>query len=362
MVLPVAVRLRQPHIRRVSLRGDLSVGCAADGGKFCMGLRTIGYLVLLLISGCAPVVQQPAPFDESPRLQSREFVTRDGVRLPLSTWLPEAAPRGAVIAVHGFNDYRAAFSLPGPYWAARGLAVYAYDQRGFGETPQRGVWPGAPLLVSDLQDLFELVRARHPGVPTFLLGDSMGAAVVLLAAADPHTPPGLAGIILNAPAAWGRETFNPLYRFVLWTAAHTVPWWEVTGSGLKIRVTDNIEHLRAVSRDPLMIRETRIDALYGIVQLMGQALDRAAQLHVPALVLYGMKDEVIPRHAVCRLVELLPQQRDSLWYANGYHWLLRDLQAVDVWSDVAAWADASQQHQAPHFFGELGPTSVCANA
>ena len=49
-----------------------------------------------------------------PRLSDTQFMTRDGLALPLRAWLPEdGAPRAVVLALHGFNDYSKAFEAAG---------------------------------------------------------------------------------------------------------------------------------------------------------------------------------------------------------------------------------------------------------
>jgi alpha-beta hydrolase superfamily lysophospholipase len=79
---------------------------------------------------------------------------------------------------------------------------------------------------------------------------------------------------------------------------------------------------------------------------MDAALAVAPELTAPTLLLYGEKDEVIPRAPVAELWESLPEtgtgrQRLAL-YENGWHLLLRDLDAEVVRADIAAWiADAT---------------------
>ena len=62
--------------------------------------------------------------------------------------------------------------------------MYAYDQRGFGANDDAGRWPGVPMLVDDLVRERERLATLHPDVPVYLLGESMGAAVIIAAAAD----------------------------------------------------------------------------------------------------------------------------------------------------------------------------------
>jgi alpha-beta hydrolase superfamily lysophospholipase len=245
-----------------------------------------------------------------------------------------------VLALHGFNDHANFIQQTALFLTKRGIAVYAYDQRGFGAAPDRGQWPGRDILIDDLKTVVLLLHARYPEVPLYLLGESMGGAVIMAALAA-SKPPACTGVILTAPAVWSRTAMPWAQRFLLTIAAHTVPWLQVTGSSLNIQASDNTEMLQDLGRDPLMIKETRIDALYGLANLMDAAYDGAQYFTAPALILYGEHDEVIPKKPVLHIFQQLPavaagHQRLVL-YKNGYHLLLRDLQADVVRRDITSW-------------------------
>ncbi len=298
----------------------------------------------LLLSACATAPHPAGPDIQTPVLEADAIVAADGARLPLRSWLPEAEPKAVVIAVHGMNDYSNAFDGPGKALAAKGIAVYAYDQRGFGRGPHPGWWSSTAAMAADLRTAARLLAARHPGAPLYLLGESMGGAVTIEAAV--HAPmPEVKGVILSAPAVWGRSSMPWYQRAALWLAYRVAPGWTLTGRGLKIQPSDNIEMLRALSRDPLVIKETRVESIHGMVDLMDAAQTDAPRLELPALLLYGAHDEIIPPDPTWAAVAALPRlggsQRAAL-YANGWHMLLRDLQALVVVDDIAAWiADAS---------------------
>ncbi len=99
--------------------------------------------------------------------------------------------------------------------------------------------------------------------------------------------------------------------------------------------------LRALGRDPLVIRETRIDTIYGLSNLMDQALTSSAKLVIPTLVLYGELDEIIPKEPICEMMKTLQGNKDLEWrfilYPDGYHMLTRDLQAEKVYQDIEKW-------------------------
>ena len=58
-------------------------------------------------------------------------------------------------------------------------------------------------------------------------------------------------------------------------------------------------------------------------------------------VMYVGRDEIVPRAPIRRFVDGLPaepmRRRKLAWYENGYHMLLRDLQAPVAIADVASW-------------------------
>ncbi len=304
------------------------------------------------MAACAPRLQPPGLQSATPAMTHDALVMDDGVALPLRAWRPldrdsDGRPSAVILALHGFNDYSAAFAMPAAYWARHGIVTYAFDQRGFGLAPHRGLWAGEARMMRDLRIAAGLVAARHPGVPLYLLGESMGGALVAAAAVAPPPLP-VDGVILVAPAVWGRETQGPLQSALLWLAAHSVPWMTVTGEGLDILPSDNFAMLRALGRDPLVIKETRLDTVYGLVGLMDAGWAAAPELRAPALLLYGAREEVIPEDAALAWLRRLPPDaaegpghgpRAAL-YPNGYHMLLRDLDAGVVWNDIARWIAA----------------------
>jgi len=300
------------------------------------------FAVALAASGCTPFVVQRGPDITAPRLdvsnpEKETFTTADGLTLGVSSW-PVETPRAVIVAFHGMNDYARFIRGPAAWWAEQGIATYAVDQRGFGRSPNTGLWSGADSMTGDFRDFTAAVRARHPDVPLYILGESMGGAVVLAGMSQPNAPRA-DGIILVAPAVWGWSTMNFWYRSALWIVSHTLPAKRVTGSGLTIQPSDNVDALRDLGSDPLVIKPTRTDAVYGLVGLMDQAIKNASAVKAPILLLYGEKDEIVPRWPIQKLVEKLdPAPRIAL-YPNGYHLLMRDKQRQVVWTDVLAFID-----------------------
>jgi len=304
----------------------------------CLGLMGV------LLAACTPVrqtAQIPGPDFSGPRFTPTQFVSFDGTALGLSTWQAETPEtRAVIVALHGMNDYARAFETAAPYWAARGITTYAYDARGFGRSPQRGVWGNEALMVQDLRTALKVARAAHPSSPIVVVGESMGAATILAAAGEAE---GIAAdrLVLIAPAVWGWSKLPLAYRVSLWTTAHLPvsrkPFDPPRTVTRTILASDNIEMLRRLGRDPNMIFATRLDAVYGLVRLMERAYKAADRLPPQTLILYGARDQIIPRPALTATVAKLPSSVRTVEYPECYHMLTRDLQAERVWADVAAF-------------------------
>lgn len=266
------------------------------------------------------------------------FVSMDGARLGLTVWETtcEDAPEQVVVGVHGMNDYANAFHMAGPYWAERCVTTYAYDQRGFGRSPGRGLWPDEELMREDLRTAALIARQRHPEAVITIVGISMGGSVAMSAFGSDR-PPSADRLILSGPGLRGWGALNPLYKVSLWLSAHTRPGWIVRPpAGLvKIEPSDNVEMLRRTWSDPLMMPDNRIDQVHGVVSLMETAHQRAPRLpaSIPTLAAYGARDIVVPENGVRRTARELPEHVRTVYYASGYHMLLRDLQAETVFDD-----------------------------
>ncbi len=291
----------------------------------------------ILSQACAPQTQILGRPFVAPSMDAEAVHMADGARLPLRVWLPKGKITGVIVGLHGMNDYSAAYAIPAETWRQSGIATYAYDQRGFGGTAQRGIWAGTEVLTGDFAAVVRLVRERHPNVPVYAAGMSMGGGVIL-AAQTRHDSPLLDGIVLAAPAVWSRATMPIYYTASLWLAAHALPQWRLTGEGLKRVPSDNVALLRALGNDPMVIKGARADKLYGVVELMDAAYAAAPFVKAPVLLLYGEKDQIIPRRPIEDVARRIPDRMKRFAvYAQSYHMILRDLRADIVHRDVIAW-------------------------
>jgi alpha-beta hydrolase superfamily lysophospholipase len=296
----------------------------------------------VLIAACAPLKQHagsPGPAFEGPRLEQSDFVSFDGTRLAMSHWDAPGEPWAVVIGLHGMDDYANTFHLAADHWAKQGISTYAYDQRGFGRSPHRGIWPGVGLMDDDLRTFSALIRQRFPHAIIAVAGVSMGGAVAIDAFASDR-PPTADRLILLSPAVWGWSSQPLTYRVALWGMAHTVPSLNLNPPSFitdHIQASDNIPELIRMGHDPNLLWGARMDGLYGLMNLMQRGWSETGKLGIPTLYAYGAKDQIIPRNAAFHAAAALPASDRTAYYASGYHLLLIDLENPLVWNDAAAF-------------------------
>jgi len=302
----------------------------------------LAFCVLLLNSCTLPVLLRPLPPESAQDAlipPDLAFTMPGGVELPARAWLPPtgAAPRGVILALHGYTDSRDAWELSAPAFAAAGYSLYAPDQRGFGATATRGLWPGTTRLVDDAASLVAQLRARYPAQRLIVMGESMGGAVAALLAARPETAAD--ATVLLAPAVWGWDQLSPALSATLRITVAMAPRWapDPARAGGNILASDNIAALIRFGRDPLTIRAPTVSMTEGLVDLMTDAQAAMPRLHGLVLLAAGRRDQIVPPSATAAAWDKLSPGVRRAFYPHGYHLLLRDKDRALVLADILAW-------------------------
>ena len=106
---------------------------------------------------------------------------RDGCSIHALEWAPEGPPRGIVQLVHGISEHIGRYDETARFLAEHGFLVCGEDHLGHGRTVTDGSHGffapenGWTLAARDVRALRKLEGARHPNLPYFLLGHSMGS-------------------------------------------------------------------------------------------------------------------------------------------------------------------------------------------
>ena len=259
--------------------------------------------------------------------------THDGLRQLRRRWEPTGAPRAAMLIVHGIGEHSGRYEHVGATFAASGIDVLSYDQRGFGETEgPRGHVDSFSDYLDDVEPL--LAERRELNLPVILLGHSLGGLVATTYLISGRPQPDLA--VLSAPAlgaempAWQRK-FAPILGKV-------APKLRIPADfdGSVLSRDEDVQV--AYESDPLRVPSTTARLGREILAAMAAADRSLDRLRVPTYVLHGSEDSLVPPSASA-VLEALPTVTRREWEGLR-HECLNEPEKADVIAEVVAWIDA----------------------
>lgn len=240
-----------------------------------------------------------------------DVTTADGLVLKGWFFTPPMPPRAVVVFLHGKDINRGHFVSAVPRFLQEGMAVVAYDQRAHGQSGGEFVTYGA-REVGDLRSVMNLALKKWgEELPVVLVGESLGAAVALQAAA-----------------------VEPRVRAV------------VAGAAFADLTTVVNEHSPAIlgSRNKAQAIATAEKAAGFRV---GDISPERAALHitVPTLLLHGSEDVYIPLRHTLRIYENLAGPKELVRLEGVTH--IGILLSDESWAHIHRFVHAVLQAQTP---------------
>jgi len=261
-----------------------------------------------------------------------------GLPLFYIRWRPNNA-KAALIVLHGFGEHGERYAHLAEYLAARGYAVYTYDQRGHGRSDgQRGHVDSWREYWHDLILFRDFVEANERKLPLFLYGHSMGSLVLLDYLVK--QPPDLRGVILSGVLLEPGRTANLLLVAVARLLSRHQPTFS-----LKLNLD-----AKALSRDPAVVEAYRQDPLvhnrasarWGSEVLDTMALVKAQVKNIvdPLLILHGEADTINRvENAQWLFQAVASTDKELRIYPGGYREPHNDLQKEQVLQDMTDWLE-----------------------
>ncbi len=206
-------------------------------------------------------------------MREERFKTGDGLGIFYRSWRPATDTRGVVVIVHGFNAHSGYYAWAAGQLAGAGLAVYALDLRGRGQSDgERFFVETFADYVADVASFVTLVKSREPGLPVFLLGHSAGGIVACLYTLDHQQQ--LSGLICESFAF--RLPAPDFALAVLKGLSHLAPHAHV----LHLKNEDfsrDPNVVAAMNADPLIAHETQPTKTVAQLVLADERLNAGVQ-------------------------------------------------------------------------------------
>lgn len=267
-----------------------------------------------------------------------QLESEDGTSLAWWGSLPAVPPRAVVVIVHGALEHSRRYTWVADQLNDAGYAAYAIDLRGHGRsggTP--GYVPRMSALGADAARLVELARERHPDLPLFMLGHSLGGLVALEYLRRDSLP--LDGLVLSGTGI--DVSAVPVGQKLLAKAFSSI------APRFGLLAFDG----EGVSRDPEVLASYRNDPLnfHGKVPMRtvgelfaspGRLIPWLPSITLPLLVLHGGADPVArPAGSTMIHDRVSSADKELKLYPDLYHEILNEPERQDVMNDIRAWLD-----------------------
>lgn len=288
--------------------------------------------------------------DGSPVRRDQGVVqSSDGLALHWRSWCP-GEPRGVLVIVHGLAEHGGRYTETARHFAERGWAVYAGDLRAHGLSADP---PGAGRVhvrrfddyFNDVDAVVALARGRHPGLPLFLLGHSMGGLITIRYVL--HKPDGVAGAVISSPALGTHPDFKPplVLRLLVGLLSRIAP---------RARFPSDLD-TTAISRDPAVVQAYIEDPLVSqkvsarwyaeILRAIKRTHAEAGRLRVPMLLMQSGADRLVDPAAPARWAAGAPPGRvESVTWDGLYHEMFNEPEKDRVRLQTANWLDGRLYH------------------
>jgi alpha-beta hydrolase superfamily lysophospholipase len=253
------------------------------------------------------------------------------------SWRPNRAPRAVLAFLHGSGDHSGRIERLVSPLAAHDFAVYAFDQRGFGRSPGRtGHINAWSEYREDVRAFLELIHQQNLGVPRFLMGYSLGAAVALDFVLHNHE--GLSGVILSGAPFEPAGVATPLQIALARLLSNIWPTFAIQMTNDIQGVTRDPSVIQALQQDPL--HHSWVTARWGAESLdaMDWVRAHAGDISLPVLFIHGSDDPFNLVRGTQRYFDQVTYlDKTLIIYSGSRHETHNDLDHEKVAKDIIDW-------------------------
>ncbi len=249
----------------------------------------------------------------------------------------EHDPQRVLVIVHGLAEHSARYEHLGRYFAARGYAVHAFDQRGHGESGGPRVHaPSFNVLLDDIEAFLGLVRGEHPGLPLVLLGHSMGGLEVasLLVSRRPQ----LQGAVLSGPAL--RVPSGALRLALVRVLSWVAPRMQIPSGISPDSISRDPQVVADYMADPLIPSTLSVGLGAALIDAARGLAERGGEVEVPLLIVHGEADTLCDVEGSRAFHARVNTPGSALrTYPALRHEVFNEPERESVLADVAEWLE-----------------------
>ncbi len=270
-------------------------------------------------------------------MDSEPFVLRSGAgQLQAQAWIPTGKLRAGIAIVHGQGEHIGRYASFAQFFNERGVAVMGMDHFGHGKSPgSRGHVPEYNHYLDGVGALLGEFDKRFPKLPVFLYGQSMGGSIAANFVLRRKST--VAGLVCSS--AWFKLAFQPpVFKVKLASVMTRIypAYSEPNGLNADDLSRDPVV-CQAYRNDPLVHGRISAGAFFALFNSAQYALDHAADLSCPALIMHGQADKITSAEASREFALRAGALATYLEWPDARHELHNEPERLEVLHAAWAW-------------------------
>ena len=255
-------------------------------------------------------------------------------------WLPAGDVRAVLLIVHGLGEYSGRYMNVVNHLVPLGYAVYGLDHIGHGKTE------GTREIVEQFEDFtdtlsiyYAMVKEWQKDKPIFLLGHSMGGAIVSYYLLDHQDD--FKGAIISAPAVKVGDSISPLTITMSKVLSKFAPRMGVLALDVNA-ISSDPAVVEAYANDPLVFHG-KTPARLGAEMLsaMLRITAETGKISLPFIVVQGGEDKLVDPAGAQMLYDKASSKDKTIKIYDGlYHEVFNEPERDRVLKDVETWLES----------------------
>ncbi len=272
------------------------------------------------------------------RIQS-SFEGVGGASLVRRAWLPQQ-PVAALAVVHGLAEHSGRYEHLGTWFAERGYAVHAYDQRGHGGSSGRRCHAARfDDLLDDLSIFLDRVREGHRGLPAGVIGHSVGGLVVISHLRERQ--PDVACAVTSGAALCLADGVSPLRLALARALRRLLPHLRISTGVDPSGLSRDPDVARRYVEDPLVSKTLTTSLAAELVAAIERIGAGGGGVQVPVLLLHGADDPLCSVEGSRAFHASLDVPGSALRvYPSLLHEIFNEPEHETLFQDVLNWLQA----------------------
>ncbi len=249
------------------------------------------------------------------------------------------SPKAVLLLVHGLGAHTQRWGFLADFFLRNNFSSYALELRGFGESKDlRGHVDSFNIYLDDILILYHIIKKENPGRNVFLVGESMGALLVILTAGS--KPQIFNGLICISPVFKDRLHFSFLDHLKIYSSMLYNPRKQFTVPFNAQMCTRDIGYQKVIEEDSREHRLATARLLFETLRAQRRAKSLMARLRLPILFLLAGEDKIIDLQAARKNFRgLKSEDKQIIEYPDMYHSLSIDLGRETVFADILKWLE-----------------------